>query len=900
MTHGANIQAIFSDSEEEEDKEKEKDTVPAAIARTAGGIVPSLATLTHTTTGFVNPMLTSTAYHIHQAESALASLKQIWREDARDGWKKALKHKKSGVMVHIKNGKTPIFRGEAVIHGFSPPSIFYVIGMRRLWDEQYDDGNLVENLNDTTSLTYEVCKATSSLCTSSMNRQRDMVLVEKIECTRDGAIFFACTSVESPCVPRVQGRVRVQIQLQGWILQPIRGSPLPSTRVMYVIQESVKGWVPAFAKKSFARRPLVIALVNEYLEKKANRMRAQKMRAAATSPSSSSTTPHRIQPTRKVSFISSNSISSSHHVSASSHRQEQDELTGGRDRCSSVKNVSSSSQVTTPVPEAGPSGSRVDHHPTGAIAEQQHLSRKRHSLYPPHRHLERKNEAMGLIKRLGASLDAWALTAEDHGCRMYAFVPNSGGGESSDSTLFLPSLTRIDRSLQQDLTAEQLCSVVQCFGARKIWDSQFLDGQILERFSQKDYLVEWKLANGSSTDTPAITTLRAIVSIDTDPTMGVITVAMGGIDTRDFDGWIFRPNPLNKKTVDLSWISITPPPSIPRLNALEVYVSQHGCPPYIRRVAGKVIDEAFDSKTGVYDVTFIAKHELHGRSFTKKHDDNDDDNDDDGGVVAADASSCSHHHRRGRWCTDIRIHRSRYPAGFNIILTPDAGTRVDLTPSASCLRLYTTSSKMEGKRISLRIVPSTPKHPSSPQFMLNGVSLMLLPPPPPPSPSPSPSPLVSTKLDPVDAPAPVIPPAQNVDPQPALQVVTTTTTVKTPAPTPTPKPTVPEEQQPVSSSLPPIARPQQPTATPSSCDMLPSSPGAGSMKKITRLSSDRLRHQQVLLIPEGYKLIPQHHNSNIIILSDELTFNGQQLAVVFLAMVLCYYMGKLACASAYC
>lgn len=53
-----------------------------------------------------------------------------------------------------------------------------------------------------------------SLCANSMNRPRDMALVEKIECTRDGAIMFACTSVETPRVPRIQGRVRAQIKVK--------------------------------------------------------------------------------------------------------------------------------------------------------------------------------------------------------------------------------------------------------------------------------------------------------------------------------------------------------------------------------------------------------------------------------------------------------------------------------------------------------------------------------------------------------------------------------------------------------------------------------------------------------------------------------------------------------------
>lgn len=92
---------------------------------------------TPSNTSYVDPLLSSSTYHIHQAENALSTLKHVILQD---GWKKALKHK-SGVVVHMMNGlhkadKTPIFRGEAVIHGFSPQAIFYVIGMRKLWDEQ--------------------------------------------------------------------------------------------------------------------------------------------------------------------------------------------------------------------------------------------------------------------------------------------------------------------------------------------------------------------------------------------------------------------------------------------------------------------------------------------------------------------------------------------------------------------------------------------------------------------------------------------------------------------------------------------------------------------------------------------------------------------------------------------
>jgi hypothetical protein len=120
--------AIFSDDEEEEPSSS------SLGRRWFGDVLSSNSTIN---AGYIDPVLSTSTYHIHQADNALLTLKHVILED---GWKKALKHK-SGVMVHMKNGihkgdKTPIFKGEAVIQGFSPQAIFYVIGMRKLWDEQ--------------------------------------------------------------------------------------------------------------------------------------------------------------------------------------------------------------------------------------------------------------------------------------------------------------------------------------------------------------------------------------------------------------------------------------------------------------------------------------------------------------------------------------------------------------------------------------------------------------------------------------------------------------------------------------------------------------------------------------------------------------------------------------------
>jgi len=206
-----------------------------------------------------DPVITTPAYHIGQGEKAMEKLKMIVSEG---GWKKALTVKNT--TVYTKNGfgdneKMPIYMCQHIIEKFSPQSIFAVIGMRKLWDPWYEEGNLIENLNDSTSLTYMVMQGIAG------TRIRDLSLVEKIQCTQDGTIYFAATSVEK--VPQVVDRIRASLHLNGWIIKPISYNPV-RTRVTYVLQAKVNGWIPSVvAKKYLIRRPLVVHIIDQYLQK---------------------------------------------------------------------------------------------------------------------------------------------------------------------------------------------------------------------------------------------------------------------------------------------------------------------------------------------------------------------------------------------------------------------------------------------------------------------------------------------------------------------------------------------------------------------------------------------------------------------------------------------------------
>lgn len=79
----------------------------------------------------------SSSYYVSVADRCMKSLKGIAKDDGN--WKKALKHK-SGVVVYIRSStdpteKAPVFKGEGIIQGYAPQTVFQVIGMRKLWDE---------------------------------------------------------------------------------------------------------------------------------------------------------------------------------------------------------------------------------------------------------------------------------------------------------------------------------------------------------------------------------------------------------------------------------------------------------------------------------------------------------------------------------------------------------------------------------------------------------------------------------------------------------------------------------------------------------------------------------------------------------------------------------------------
>ncbi|KAF9983499.1 hypothetical protein BGZ65_001732 [Modicella reniformis] len=207
-----------------------------------------------------DPLKQTKESHIDQAAQAIQLLKAASKPT---GWKKVLKHK-SGCLVYQSTGnneKHPAFKGEHVIRGYRAQEVFSVVGVRKLWDDWYDELRLVESYDDSTNLMYMVMKGSLSAKT------RDISMVERIEVERDGTIYFASCSVESSKLPRISGKVRADIFVAGWIIQPLPSNP-PITKITYVIQTDLLSRMPKFiARRALAKRPLVITTIETHLRK---------------------------------------------------------------------------------------------------------------------------------------------------------------------------------------------------------------------------------------------------------------------------------------------------------------------------------------------------------------------------------------------------------------------------------------------------------------------------------------------------------------------------------------------------------------------------------------------------------------------------------------------------------
>lgn len=226
----------------------------------------------------------------------------------------------------------------------------------------------------------------------------------------------------------------------------------------------MKGWVPGFAKKTLARRPLVIAKVAEYLERKTERMRTQPIKnnhlqAINSGHSRRPSVMSNLLPPFNHNRVPPPTESNQQSILLTSSTSPPKKHITFVDTVD--QDINSNSSTTT--------DSSLQKKPSQLPPVKQHL-------YPSHRHPIQKVESIQLLKKLTYSIDNWKLTKETGSSKHYIlnsnimtdedeFMNYQGGIEALKRKV---PFIRADGIIHGGWTAEQLCSVIHCFGSRRI------------------------------------------------------------------------------------------------------------------------------------------------------------------------------------------------------------------------------------------------------------------------------------------------------------------------------------------------------------------------------------------------------------------------------------------------
>ncbi|KAG0141212.1 hypothetical protein CROQUDRAFT_83506 [Cronartium quercuum f. sp. fusiforme G11] len=454
----------------------------------------------------------SSQHFINHIDSVMTKVKSLAADTT---WYRVLKHR-TGVEVFAKkkvamigNQKTAtVFKGEGLIKGYSPASVFAVIGSSKLWDEWYEDGNLVENLSEEVSLTYMCMQAVLG------TRTRDLSLVEKVEATQNGAIYFCASSVDTPRVPPVPGRVRAHIELNGWVLEPVdlssNGLTQPTstigTKVSYYLQIDVKTFVPeAFSQRYLAKRPLCITKIDSYLQKHGSPIHMEGIDESETHPHQGglrksfnrgfmsinqlNTSPNSTRSTKARSFSSAITPSTPREPLSNSVRSKRSHFISlGRSSKSSSRALATSASVpaialnhpnsdSIPVPPLPSNGIQ--------LSVSQHVHRDDDQVLMI-AHVGPEKSAPG-FKALNAALvefetergdfstnkQAWTRAKDSHTLHKIWYKP----GPKTEGLASLPTVAgevTITSDRRLALTKEQVLLTLMSHVAQRVWDAHFL------------------------------------------------------------------------------------------------------------------------------------------------------------------------------------------------------------------------------------------------------------------------------------------------------------------------------------------------------------------------------------------------------------------------------------------
>ncbi|MBW0511357.1 hypothetical protein O181_051072 [Austropuccinia psidii MF-1] len=153
--------------------------------------------------------------------------------------------------------------------------------------------SIPESLSETYSPAFSKGEPLSPENINLDQSMQDLSLVEKVEVAEDCSIYFCASSIDTPGVLTVPGRIRAHIKLHAWVLEPIflSNSSLPpnsnsaSTKVTYHLQVDIKTFVAkAISQRFLARRPLCITKIDYYIQKHGSPIQIDGLNQAESQP----------------------------------------------------------------------------------------------------------------------------------------------------------------------------------------------------------------------------------------------------------------------------------------------------------------------------------------------------------------------------------------------------------------------------------------------------------------------------------------------------------------------------------------------------------------------------------------------------------------------------------------
>ncbi|KAL0073558.1 hypothetical protein J3Q64DRAFT_1873017 [Phycomyces blakesleeanus] len=575
-------------------------------------------------------------YIIWQAEAALNILKEA---KSHRGWNKLPQsgHPVEAYSKYAHPGdKVVMVKGQKIIQNFSHHAIFRIVTTRRLWDSKFVEGNLVEKINQTTSLTYEVLS--------------DTVQVERTEYVGENMVLFVTVSVQSQYVPSFQERHRKHTSLRGWIIERTGLSRTkPSTEVTYVTNGNFKGLASSLSNWSLRKRVKDLCDVESYFERN-----SKQLKTCLSAVNGPQLTVSRPPAATQMETLAADKG----HYTLEAYREDKSGSSTKTDKFSAADTPTNSraqkNQLSGPILSysdsepsrdeesansyASKSGSDHDKRTTDSSEEKFEASASITCIYPPNRHAEKKNKALKSLAELTSSMDGWVIHSEKQGVtsRVYFHDTNNLKGLQ---------MIRCDGVINGSWTAAQLCNVVRCFVSRSQWDERFEAGRVIERFSESDALEHWVLKSLYPIQRHDAC---VVTGVSTNTSTGTVFVASTSVVDNKIQeraacylrskvilhGWVFRPifQELGSKSnqwcapqtgIKVTFVSkivyesklsletrrVLEMEALEYISRIADYTRSWRFQPFAIHVKGRLLEEEYEPKTGTYHLIYVARHD---------------------------------------------------------------------------------------------------------------------------------------------------------------------------------------------------------------------------------------------------------------------------------------------------